>query len=42
MSYRNYFQNNNNFQNEFENSMMEYDPELLNSYYQYYYGENDE
>tara|TARA_A100001037_G_scaffold42643_2_gene33631 strand:- start:5081 stop:5467 length:387 start_codon:yes stop_codon:yes gene_type:complete len=37
-------QNNNDgqFSNEFENPMVEYDPELLNSYYQYYYGNNDE
>ncbi len=37
-------QSNNESQSlsEFENPMMEYDPELINSYYQYYYGNNDE
>ena len=34
--------NDGKFSSEFENPIMEYDPELLNSYYQYYYGNNDE
>jgi len=32
---------NNNSLAEFDNSMIEYDPELFNSYYQYYYNENN-
>ena len=32
---------NNNSLGEFNNSMVEYDPELFNSYYQYYYNENN-
>lgn len=34
--------NDGKLSSEFENPIMEYDPELLNSYYQYYYGDNDE
>ena len=34
-------ENNNNSLDELNNSMIEYDPELFNSYYQYYYNENN-